>query len=601
MLSEVVDLFNDLCARLRTDLLASGYAEPGGGATVTGGILVDEPASTRKRPRGRAPKGCTWDYDTNQWVADATEIKLHGISIEDAGKSIVRVDFHAPKKKRVLWHTKGDVMKQAIVEVFARGGNVSQAHKYLIDIAPVIYKDLSPNTLATWYKRACENPEFKRDPEEYTCRALKRGGRVRVLLQSQGISLMKALRESVASGVRCGSALLRMRAIAALREMKCAADVLHPSVGEQYNIDGCRGSLKLTQRWMNLICLDPLDDGKPLTMRAATKAKYNVPDDHAQQFRELLLRCAWRCQEHQIPPSNVIAADETAALLFAMGRGKGRCEQGSKDNARVGDGDKRQITVMITVSLDGQMLKLQFVWQGTTIACTPWKLVKDDPALNQHLHSFSKSHWSTPTTIYELLENVYAPYFVAQNAKQGRSPHATSLLIWDVHYSHRDIGMREKMRENYGWICVDYIPARCTGLYQPGDQPEVNNAFKTASAAEGEVWLAQKLTKLSADHNGTIPSKEVLKLLQKSSIGPVMPRFAQKGWEAVAPVKVLGAWKKTGLDKMLDPAIQMEAIKLHSQGRLFKDGHTEAHGQPDAFDEPDEAQVFFERVRARHP
>ena len=161
--------------------------------------------------------------------------------------------------------------------------------------------------------------------------------------------------------------------------------------------------------------------------------------------------------------------------------------------------------------------------------------------------------------------------------------------------------MREKMRENYGWICVDYIPARCTGLYQPGDQPEVNNAFKTASTAEGEVWLAQKLTKLSADHNGTIPSKEVLKLLQKSSIGPVMPRFAQKGWEAVAPAKVLGAWKKTGLDKMLDPAIQMEAIKLHSQGRLFKGGHTEAHGQPDAFDEPDEAQAGIFRARPSAP
>ena len=104
-----MDLVNDLRTRLRTDLLASGYAEPGGGATVTGDFLVVESASTRKRPRGRAPKGCTWDYDTNQWVADATEIKLHGISIEDAGKNIVRVDLHAPKKKRILWHMKEGV------------------------------------------------------------------------------------------------------------------------------------------------------------------------------------------------------------------------------------------------------------------------------------------------------------------------------------------------------------------------------------------------------------------------------------------------------------------------------------------------------------
>ena len=92
--------------------------------------------------------GLRYTSDISGW--HATEIKLHDISTEDAGKSIVRVDLHAPKKKRVLWHTKGDVMKQAIVEVFARGGNVPQAHKYLVDIAPVIYKDLSPNTLASW-------------------------------------------------------------------------------------------------------------------------------------------------------------------------------------------------------------------------------------------------------------------------------------------------------------------------------------------------------------------------------------------------------------------------------------------------------------------
>ena len=62
----------------------------------------------------------------------------------------------------------------------------------------------------------------------------------------------------------------------------------------------------------------------------------------------------------------------------------------------------------------------------------------------------------------------------------------------------------------------------------------------------------------------------------------------------MTPVKVLGAWKKTGLGKMMDPKIQMEAVKLHAEGRLFKEGHTEVQGQPDAFDEPESTEV---RVR----
>ena len=129
---------------------------------------------------------------------------------------------------------------------------------------------------------------------------------------------MAALRGSVASGVRCGSALLRMRAVAALREMKCAQDVLHPSTGDQLHISGCSGALKLSAQWLNHVCLRPLDFGKALTMRTAIQAKYNVPDDHAARIHQLLLRCAWRCQEYSTSALNVIAGDETASLLFAL-------------------------------------------------------------------------------------------------------------------------------------------------------------------------------------------------------------------------------------------------------------------------------------------
>ena len=67
----------------------------------------------------------------------------------------------------------------------------------------------------------------------------------------------------------------------------------------------------------------------------------------------------------------------------------------------------------------------------------------------------------------------------------------------------------------------------------------------------------------------------------------------------MTPVKVLGAWKKTGLDKMMDPKIQMEAVKLHAEGRLFKEGHTEVQGQPGAFDEPETTEVRS-RPRPHH-
>ena len=475
------------------------------------------------------------------------------------------------------------------MKVFKRHGNVRGALHHLQYSCPLIFSKLTQGTLDGWYKKALADPAFRLSPAQCTSQALRRGGAVNFLTSSQLATLMAALRESVSSGVRCGSVLLVNRAIALFREQKWTP-LLHPRVGRKYHINGCVGRITLCARYINLLCMKPPDGGRPLTMRAPSQAKYHLPDDHAEQFQELLLRCAWRVHENSIPPDCVIAGDETSALLFAMGNGKGRCEQGAKDNARVGADEKRAITVMISVSAGGEMLCLQFIWQGQTVACTPWKHIKDDPALSKHLHSFSKSHWSTPVTIYELVEKVYAPYLVKKNLANGRDKHAVCLLIWDVYYAHRDEGMRSQMRMNFGWISVDFILARGTSKYQPGDQPEINNTFKQTSKQEGDVWLAEKLTGLSAEHKGQIPGKAVLKLLQKSTIGPALPGFAQKGFDAVTKPKIISAWKKTGLDRMFEPEVQLEAVKRHSEGRLFtvSNGHSELHGKPDAYDEPEE-------------
>lgn len=43
--------------------------------------------------------------------------------------------------------------------------------------------------------------------------------------------------------------------------------------------------------------------------------------------------------------------------------------------------------------------------------------------------------------------------------------------------------MREKMKQNFGFITLDFVPARCTSVGQVGDQPEVNNNMKSRTKA----------------------------------------------------------------------------------------------------------------------
>ena len=91
---------------------------------------------------------------------------------------------------------------------------------------------------------------------------------------------------------------------------------------------------------------------------------------------------------------------------------------------------------------------------------------------------------------------------------------------------------------------------------------------------------------LSKKHDGKVPPQEVRNLLKKSSLQQVMPGFLQKGWEALTKAKVVSAMKKTMMEKIFDPAVQLDAIQLHSEGKLFTDGSTEEDMIPDAFDEP---------------
>ena len=46
-------------------------------------------------------------------------------------------------------------------------------------------------------------------------------------------------------------------------------------------------------------------------------------------------------------------------------------EQGAKKVSIAGIDDKRQITAVFTVTLDGQFLPVQLIYQGSTKACLP--------------------------------------------------------------------------------------------------------------------------------------------------------------------------------------------------------------------------------------
>ena len=99
--------------------------------------------------------------------------------------------------------------------------------------------------------------------------------------------------------------------------------------------------------------------------------------------------------------------------------------EGSKQVPVVGKEDKREITVLLTISAAGTLLPPQVIYQGKTRGCH----AKITFPPNWHI-THSDSHCSTEATMLEFLDHVIVPYVNATRAKlELPEDHIRSLSI----------------------------------------------------------------------------------------------------------------------------------------------------------------------------
>ena len=75
------------------------------------------------------------------------------------------------------------------------------------------------------------------------------------------------------------------------------------------------------------------------------------------------------------------------------------------------------------------------------------------------------NHWSNLETMKSYIKNVLSVYFSERRVALGQK---NQVCIWaiDCWSVHRLQEFRDWMRTNYPWILVQYVPGRCTGIFQ---------------------------------------------------------------------------------------------------------------------------------------
>ena len=160
--------------------------------------------------------------------------------------------------------------------------------------------------------------------------------------------------------------------------------------------------------------------------RAATTSKVEIPDSAKKEaglqhhYGNISI-----VQKHKIPESLGINSDQKSSKYVPVGRFT-MAPKGAKKVSVAGIADNRNITLTLTVTMDGKALTFQAIYKGKTKQSLKKVTFPTDFCL-----SASMKHHSKTEEVLKHLKEIVIPYVEAER-KKNRNSDQFALLIWDV-------------------------------------------------------------------------------------------------------------------------------------------------------------------------
>jgi len=204
------------------------------------------------------------------------------------------------------------------------------------------------------------------------------------------------------------------------------------------------------------------------TLRRSTRPGKKVPDGVTYILTDAFFRLVHTISENSVTIELCVNTDQTL-VTYGAGASETYAPKGSKQVEVVGKDEKRGFTLVVGVSMNGDVLPFQAVYAGSTPRSLPSPASPDyhkaTNILGFHFESGGSNHWSTLSTMQSYVQHILVPYF------EGHRKDQNQICIWqiDCWSVHRSAEFRHWMHNTYPWIRIHYIPANCTGLFQPCD------------------------------------------------------------------------------------------------------------------------------------
>ena len=204
------------------------------------------------------------------------------------------------------------------------------------------------------------------------------------------------------------------------------------------------------------------------SLRRSTRAGKKTPDGVTYILTNAYFRIVHTISENNVTITISVNTDQTL-VTYSAGASETYAPKGSKQVEVVGKDEKRGFTLVVGISMSGEALPFQAIYAGKTDHSLPSQDAPDYHKATKELkfrfESGGDNHWSTQGTMKTYVQYILVPYFEVHR----QDPNQVCIWQIDCWSVHRSAEFRNWMYNTYPWIRIHYVPANCTGLFQPCD------------------------------------------------------------------------------------------------------------------------------------
>ena len=277
------------------------------------------------------------------------------------------------------------------------------------------------------------------------------------------------------------------------------------------------------------------------TRRAGTTTRPPVPRGLYEECKLTFLTDIDNCiKQYNIPPELVLNADQTPSSYVSVGK-MTMAARNSQSVPIKGLTDKRNITLTFTISMAGDFLPMQVIYQGKTKLSLP----RNFSFPKGFCVTQNPKHYSNETETLKLIDEVTHPYLVQKRKELKLRQTQKAILIWDVFRGQKTQRVLSKLSSLN--IEVVSVPANMTHFFQPLDLT-VNGPAKKFCKDKFTSWYSADVQRQI--ENGTrIEDIEVD--LRLSVLKPVHAAWLVDLYNYLAStegkVYIDKGWKKAGI------------------------------------------------------